>query len=306
MIKISIVIPTHNNPDTLPKTISSIQSQSFQDYEVIIVNDGGQNPSDFLDISDNKFSFINLKENGGVSNARNVGLSEAKGEFIYFLDADDLISEDLLEVAYEHMKASDAGMFVVRHEPVPVEDVTGNEEVLGGSESQGGTIHLTPSEFCSEFAIRTQDFLPSTIIFRRSSIFEAVKTAPWDVSLKNGSDTLLILSVGAQSKVIQYQDKMVVYSVRKNSLSRQNELATWQNRVLAMDIFLNRMKKERGLTKAIVIGRKLRQNAARRVARIHAARGQRKIGLTVLANDMVKHPNLKSGVTMARLGVLGR
>ncbi len=304
MPRISIVIPTHNNPDTLPRTIDSIRAQTFTDFEVIIVNDGGQSPSEFLDLGDERFRLVDLPRNQGVSNARNVGFEESSGDLVYFLDADDFIAEDLLSMASEKMMDSRWGMFAVLHKPVPVDRVHEEKELLKAKDRVSGFREMDPAAFCDAFRQNTQNFLPSTVLFRRSAILETGGEKPWETSMKNGADTLIIMLVGARYEVLQSLDTLVMYSVRPNSLSRQSALATWNARIVAMDHFLDRMTAEGADKRVIEAGRRLRQNGARRASRIYKANRNRAQGARVLLEDLRKHPNGKSFLELIRLAVL--
>ncbi|MBD5366533.1 MAG: glycosyltransferase family 2 protein [Bacteroides sp.] len=87
---ISVVIPLYNKEAQVGKTLKSILNQTFQDYEIVIVNDGSTDNS--VDVvrnySDPRIRLIN-QPNGGVSSARNRGIQEARGEYIALMDADD-------------------------------------------------------------------------------------------------------------------------------------------------------------------------------------------------------------------------
>ncbi len=98
MVKVSIVIPAYNAMRYLPETLDNLLKQTYQDFEVIIVNDGStDNIKDWLTtISDNRVQLIS-QENKGNSAARNKGISHAKGEYVAFLDADDLWEPSKLE-----------------------------------------------------------------------------------------------------------------------------------------------------------------------------------------------------------------
>ena len=87
---ISIVIPLYNKEQQIGKTLESVFAQSFQDYEVVIVNDGSTDKSVEIveGMADKRIRLINQK-NSGVSAARNKGIQESRGEYIAFLDADD-------------------------------------------------------------------------------------------------------------------------------------------------------------------------------------------------------------------------
>lgn len=107
-ITFSIIVPVYNTPAmNMDKMYDSVLSQSYSDYEVIIVDDGSEEKcARFLDAMvsrDHRVRVLHTK-NGGVSNARNVGIREAKGEFIAFVDADDIVDYDFLMEAEEYIK----------------------------------------------------------------------------------------------------------------------------------------------------------------------------------------------------------
>ena len=91
---LSIIIPVYNSEDYLPRCIESVLSQSFSDFEVLLVDDGSQDSCrvicDEYAAKDNRIRVF-YKNNGGVSSARNLGLDHACGEWIYFVDSDDEI-----------------------------------------------------------------------------------------------------------------------------------------------------------------------------------------------------------------------
>lgn len=102
--KVSIVIPIYNVEEYLEECLVSALKQTLKEIEIICVNDGTLDNS--MDIV-NKYAkederiVIVEKENGGLSSARNAGLAVAKGEYVYFLDSDDYILENTMEVLYE-------------------------------------------------------------------------------------------------------------------------------------------------------------------------------------------------------------
>ena len=102
-VKISVIIPVYNAADFLPRAVGSVFMQEFDDFEVILVDDGSTDGSsaicDEFAAHDERVCVIH-KENGGVSSARNAGLDAAHGEFVMFVDADDAIKDDSLERMY--------------------------------------------------------------------------------------------------------------------------------------------------------------------------------------------------------------
>lgn len=97
--KISIIIPSYNYGRFLPQTIANLKVQSYQNWEAILVDDGStDNTAEIvkgLIADDDRFHYIAI-ENGGNAAARNVGLDNASGDYIQFLDADDLLSTNKL------------------------------------------------------------------------------------------------------------------------------------------------------------------------------------------------------------------
>lgn len=106
--KVSVVIPVYNAQSSLHKTLDSIFNQSMHDFEVIMINDGSSDSSfDILQEYRMKYDnavLINLERNEGVSQARNCGIRVAKGEYISFVDADDVVDCHFLEIMYQTAK----------------------------------------------------------------------------------------------------------------------------------------------------------------------------------------------------------
>ena len=99
----SIIVPVYNIEKYIERTILSKLKNDFEDYEVILVNDGSTDKS--LEIIqrciDDKKIFCESQENGGLSAARNLGLQKARGKYIIFLDGDDFITENALSILYK-------------------------------------------------------------------------------------------------------------------------------------------------------------------------------------------------------------
>jgi len=100
---ISVIIPVYNVEKYIYKCVSSVLNQTFQDFEIILVDDGSLDLSgwycDNYAKRDNRIQVIH-KKNGGLSEARNIGIDNARGEYYMFLDSDDWIDEDMLEILY--------------------------------------------------------------------------------------------------------------------------------------------------------------------------------------------------------------
>ena len=108
--KVSIIVPIFNSENYLEKCINSIINQRYKDIEVILINDGSTDSS--LDIckqyavKDKRIKIIN-KANTGVSNSRNVGINNAKGKYIFFIDSDDYLELDCIQKLIKKQKSDD-------------------------------------------------------------------------------------------------------------------------------------------------------------------------------------------------------
>jgi glycosyltransferase involved in cell wall biosynthesis len=97
MPRFSIIIPTYNRKDLLKRAIESVINQNFKDYEIIVVNDGGENLEDIINNFNNeKIMLIQYAVNKGLPYAKNLGIKYAKSEWIIFLDDDDEIIKNSL------------------------------------------------------------------------------------------------------------------------------------------------------------------------------------------------------------------
>ena len=96
---ISVIVPVYNNADHLKDCIQSLKAQSYDNLELIFVNDGSTDNSAEILQKEESIRLIN-KENGGAASARNRGIDEASGEYITFVDADDYISSDYVKKLY--------------------------------------------------------------------------------------------------------------------------------------------------------------------------------------------------------------
>ena len=105
---ISVIVPVYNVEEYLEECLESIRKQTYQNIEVILVNDGSTDGSKEICErycqQDPRFRLIN-KENQGLSIARNRGVKESNGEYIMFVDSDDVVKENIVEVLLSYMKA---------------------------------------------------------------------------------------------------------------------------------------------------------------------------------------------------------
>ncbi|SEC07556.1 glycosyltransferase [Paenibacillus sp. GP183] len=136
--KVSVIIPVYNAERYIASCLESLLSQTLQECEFIFINDGSKDNSrqiiEKYQRADQRIKLIN-QENEGVSSARNVGLNEAAGEYIGFVDADDYIEHEMYETLYNAAKQSNCdvvisnfeseleGHKVITRYPFPIETV---------------------------------------------------------------------------------------------------------------------------------------------------------------------------------------
>lgn len=113
--KFSIIVPTYNAELYINRCIDSILSQTFKDFEVIIINDGSKDKTSeickAISIKDKRVKIYN-KENGGVSSARNYGIDRCSGQYIMFIDSDDWIKQNSLEVLMRNIQNNENDIII--------------------------------------------------------------------------------------------------------------------------------------------------------------------------------------------------
>lgn len=104
MARVSVIIPTYNRAAYLPEALASVRAQTFKDYEIVVVDDGSTDSTADLLAGDADVRYIAC-EHAGVAAARNRGVAEAQGEFIAFIDSDDLWLPEKLERQVSYLDA---------------------------------------------------------------------------------------------------------------------------------------------------------------------------------------------------------
>lgn len=118
---ISVVIPVHNAEDTLDVCIQSVEMQEFEDYEIILVDDGSTDQSAVIcdtRAEENEKIRVYHTENKGAAAARNYGVRQVKGEAVAFIDSDDTVSEIYLSYLWELMQEYESDIAVCSYDKV--------------------------------------------------------------------------------------------------------------------------------------------------------------------------------------------
>ncbi len=149
MPKVSVIIPTYNRSGMVKEAISSVLAQTEQDFEIIVVDDGStDNTREVVkSIAGPRIRYF-YKQNGGPASARNFGLSKARGQFIAFLDSDDLWPTNYLDVMVANLRNNQD--FGVAYSPITVVYTDGNR-IKSYKRPEGKSGWITLDLFKSSF-----------------------------------------------------------------------------------------------------------------------------------------------------------
>lgn len=217
IIKISVIIPVFNSQKYLMKCISSILNQSLNDFELILVDDKSYDNS--LNIcrafqeNDHRISIIELKENKGVDNARFVGLKNSRGKFLMFVDSDDWIGKNSLELLYNKMESEQSD--VVYGSMVRVIDKWGlikskakNNYTSRQFQNSIEMPELFEDYFLSYFGMNILLVSNCGKLYRRDVIIEANLQPTY---LKMGEDLIFNMALHPYLKKVSFIDQVVYY-----------------------------------------------------------------------------------------------
>lgn len=119
---VSIVTPVYNVEKFIEETMDSVRAQSFEDWELLLVEDGSKDQTvsvilDYLErTGDGRIRMVRMEQNGGAARARNRGVLEARGRYVAYLDADDLWEPEKLEKQIRFMEERDAAFSFTGYE----------------------------------------------------------------------------------------------------------------------------------------------------------------------------------------------
>lgn len=135
---ISIIMPLYNAERFLQETLQSIQKQTYRDFELICINDNSTDAT--MDIlrsaqaQDTRIRIYSNEERYGAAKSRNIGISKAKGEYITFLDGDDIFEEEMLALAYATAKRETLDVLIYEYKHVDSEKIYSKKTVSRSKE----------------------------------------------------------------------------------------------------------------------------------------------------------------------------
>jgi glycosyltransferase involved in cell wall biosynthesis len=207
MPRVSVIIPTYNVDSWLKESINRVLSQAFTDYELIVIDDGSTDNTQGIveSLGDKRIRYF-YKSNGGVASARNMGLDKAVGEYIAFLDSDDLWPDCYLETMV-------LALDIARDYDIAYTAITQNYP-------DGAVIEHARAKYCISGSI-TCPLFNKMFVHVQASVWRrtVLEQFRFDEQLRTCEDYDVFLRVSLRAKFLFVPDIKVVRRVRKDSLS---------------------------------------------------------------------------------------
>lgn len=231
---VSIVIPCYNSERFVSETVLSALNQSYQNIEIIFVDDGSTDDSAKIVSGFNDPRITILKKNNtGVSDSRNCGFNNSTGEYVLFLDADDIISPDFLEKRIQHLKQHPEHSFCFST-VIKIDEIG---DTISSVKVDGAGINSLQEILRYDLHFVT---CPSNYLFRRKTLTDhAIK---FDVELSSSADRFFLIELSRYASGAKINEGgHLLYRVHKNSMSNYLNMSLlldnqkFQKKVLELD-----------------------------------------------------------------------
>ncbi len=228
--KVSVVIVTFNRPDYVPLAIQSVLDQTFQDFEIIVVDNGIEKPAESIvkKFNDARIKYLPQVENTGCSGGKNVGIKSAQGEYVAFLDDDDVWLPEKLELQIEVLEkaSSDTGFcFTAITEVRDKGEI--NSQVPGGEDDY------------FEFALRKfNGFLSSTLVIKRD-VFEEVGLLSED--FPSHTDIDLIIRITKKYRGVAINKPLIRMCLKSN---HEQMGSSYKRRIVGRHLLLDKYRED--------------------------------------------------------------
>lgn len=278
MPKVSVIIPTYNRSQLVREAIESVLKQTYSDFEVIVVDDGSTDDtrSAIGGLSDSRIRYF-YQDNRGHAGARNTGLLNAKGEYIAYLDSDDLWPEEYLSILINKLEENKE--FGVAYTHIVVLGENGRKREVGSAK------RFKSGYLVSDFFDSSPCILPSVSCFRLSMC----KDVFWDERLSRGfEDHDLFLRVSTKVPFLFVPD---TYAIKRHQRDRHAEMTSPQtliNSGLSLERFFFKLGGDKYIsarTAKIKISHKFRKAAKHEIQL-----GHRRAAIKLFKRAIFYHP----------------
>lgn len=211
--RISVVIPTYNRTDFLPKDMQSVLNQTYRDWEMIIVDDGSIDKTEEVvkGYKESRIRYITHKYNLGLSAARNTGIKNSRGKYIAFLDSDDEWFPEKISCQMNIFQKEDSKCGVV---------CTGGYKIKGNQIMSKKSVPINLDSFYEKFLFEnitwTSNVLVKKECFKKAGLF--------DENLESCEDWDMWIRIAKYYKFIFLETTLVKYVIHSDQLS-ENLLA---------------------------------------------------------------------------------
>ena len=235
---ISVVIPAYNAGQFLDETLESVLSQTYENWECIIVNDGSTDNTESIAQKwcekDSRFRLTN-KENGGLSSARNWGIKESKAEYIAFLDADDILTSDSLEVRINVLIEQNVDLVATK-----LQHFTDKLPKVSKNNARQDVLYYAKEGLTQLMAFNK--VTPSTVLCKKS-VMDEVGGFTWHKKAEDLHCWLKVLFAGY--KIYRIDETLLLYRLVENSMSSTDRncskevfeiIYSFKDEILSLDI----------------------------------------------------------------------
>jgi glycosyltransferase involved in cell wall biosynthesis len=218
MVKISVIIPTYNRASLIARAVDSVLSQTLNDFEVIIIDDGSKdNTKEVLQQYEGKIKYI-YQNNGGISKARNRGIQESVGKYIAFLDSDDYWAPKKLEVQTKVLDENPRVGIVYARMPI----VNEHGDILGMKPNG-----VSGKNF--QELLRVWGDLPTSSVMTRRECFDRVGV--FDDDLPPMEDIDMWLRIAHSYDLYEVEGKVLAYYWRHDHQITQDQIKVYSGLV---------------------------------------------------------------------------
>ena len=210
---VSVIIPTYNREKIIEKSIKSVLNQTYNNIEVIIIDDGSTDNTEKVikNIKDTRIRYIKLKKNQGACNARNVGIKKANGKYIAFQDSDDIFYNDKIEKQLNNLLKNKSDLDFCK---ICIKSNGYNSIVPNIKQEQEIKNNNILDELCNGNFISTQAILVKT---------KCIKKHLFDKNIPRWQDFDLLLRLLPNIKVSYTNELLVDLYRQSDSISSSNE-----------------------------------------------------------------------------------